>query len=56
MLAAGENARAGGLSSSSRRKTSGPLNSGSQAKQKNPVGNDPAVTKDAMVFLFYRRT
>ncbi|XP_039028422.1 casein kinase 1-like protein 2 isoform X2 [Hibiscus syriacus] len=47
---AGENARATGLSSmnSSRRKTSGPLNSGSQAKQKNPVANDPAAAKDTM--------
>ncbi|GMJ15709.1 casein kinase 1 [Hibiscus trionum] len=47
---AGENARATGLSSmnSSRRKASEPLNSGSHSKQKNPVGNDPAVTKDTM--------
>ncbi|KAK8637823.1 hypothetical protein V6N13_136282 [Hibiscus sabdariffa] len=52
---AGENGCATGLSSmnSSRQKTSGPLNSGSHAKQKNPAGNDPAVTKDTMVFLFY---
>ncbi|XP_039031512.1 casein kinase 1-like protein 1 [Hibiscus syriacus] len=47
---AGENVRATGLSSmnSSRRKTSGPLNSASHSKQKNPVGNDFAVTKDTM--------
>ncbi|KAB1996394.1 hypothetical protein ERO13_D13G198200v2 [Gossypium hirsutum] len=48
--AAGDNLRAAGLSSmnSSRRKTSGPLNSGSHAKQKGPVANDPAITKDTM--------
>ncbi|XVF88785.1 hypothetical protein PTKIN_Ptkin19aG0079300 [Pterospermum kingtungense] len=48
---AGEDARAAALSSmdSSRRRTSGPLmNSGSYAKQKSPVANDPALTKDAM--------
>ncbi|XVE54049.1 hypothetical protein DITRI_Ditri03aG0051300 [Diplodiscus trichospermus] len=34
---------------SSRRRTSGPLmNSGSYAKQKSPVANDPAITKDIM--------
>ncbi|XVF88786.1 hypothetical protein PTKIN_Ptkin19aG0079300 [Pterospermum kingtungense] len=53
---AGEDARAAALSSmdSSRRRTSGPLmNSGSYAKQKSPVANDPALTKDAMVtFIF----
>ncbi|KAA3486136.1 casein kinase I-like [Gossypium australe] len=51
--AAGDNLRAAGLSSmnSSRRKTSGPLNSGSHAKQKGPVANDPAITKDAMAFI-----
>ncbi|XWS70025.1 hypothetical protein CRYUN_Cryun03dG0013600 [Craigia yunnanensis] len=49
---AGEDVRAAGLSSmdSSRRRTSGPLmNSGSYAKQKNPVANDPAITKETMV-------
>ncbi|XWS70026.1 hypothetical protein CRYUN_Cryun03dG0013600 [Craigia yunnanensis] len=48
---AGEDVRAAGLSSmdSSRRRTSGPLmNSGSYAKQKNPVANDPAITKETM--------
>ncbi|KAG8471836.1 hypothetical protein CXB51_036451 [Gossypium anomalum] len=52
--AAGDNLRTAGLSSmnSSRRKTSGPLNSGSHAKQKGPVANDPAITKDAMEFIY----
>ncbi|XP_021284110.1 casein kinase 1-like protein 2 [Herrania umbratica] len=48
---AGEDARAAGLSSmdSSRWRTSGPLmNSGSYAKQKSPVVNDPVITKDSM--------
>ncbi|KAK6236498.1 hypothetical protein SCA6_011835 [Theobroma cacao] len=47
----GEDARAAGLSSmdSSRRRTSGPLmTSGSYAKQKSPVANDPVITKDSM--------
>ncbi|XWS26667.1 hypothetical protein CRYUN_Cryun26dG0050200 [Craigia yunnanensis] len=48
---AGEDVRAAGLSSmdSSRRRTSGPLmNSASYAKQKSPIANDPAITKEAM--------
>lgn len=34
----------------SRRRNSGPIvNSGNLLKQKNPVANDPSVSKDAMV-------
>ncbi|XVE97964.1 hypothetical protein REPUB_Repub03eG0064500 [Reevesia pubescens] len=47
----GEDVRAAVLSSmdSSRRRTSGPLmNSGSYAKQKSPITNDLAITKDHM--------
>ncbi|XP_038696396.1 casein kinase 1-like protein 1 isoform X2 [Tripterygium wilfordii] len=51
---AGEESRPPGLSSmdSSRRRISGPLNSGNFLKQKNPVAHDSSIAKDATAMQF----
>lgn len=56
LISIGEDGRPTGWSPAdpSRRRNSGPLiNSGSLSKQKSPVANDPVVSKDTMVSVFY---
>lgn len=56
LVAAGQDVQAAGMSpmdNSRQRTTSGPLMySGSYAKQKNPIANDPATKDSVVIFIF----